>query len=147
MYLFCEHSTNGTSASLKGEQNFSIICDLNDSYKTISPKPFALCFRNVLSFMQKTLYLLQACEGYVFAYITGRFVVKKVQFVLGFGQSRRQSKSRKDCTFFGTARSSDELGTERIWSCYNKRWIMVLFRYPHAAVWNPSKDKIPEKIK
>jgi hypothetical protein len=50
MHSFCEHSINGTSASLKGERSFSMIRDLGDSYRMISPRSFALRFTNVLLF-------------------------------------------------------------------------------------------------
>jgi hypothetical protein len=48
MDSFCEQSTNGASAELKGERSFPMIRDLSDPYGMISLKLFALCFRIVL---------------------------------------------------------------------------------------------------
>jgi hypothetical protein len=56
-------------------------------------------------------------------------------------------KSRTDGTFFGTIRSSDKIHIARIWLCYNRRRAMVLFQNLHAAIWTPSRDVIPERIR
>jgi hypothetical protein len=77
MHSFCKHSTNNISASLKGERSFSMIRDLRDPSRMISPKSFALCFKNVFYFIQETLCTLQACECYVLAYIAWHFALKK----------------------------------------------------------------------
>jgi hypothetical protein len=136
-HSFCGQSTNGTSTSLKGEWSFLIIRDLGDPYRIISSKPFALCFRNVLLLCARDfvptsdLRRLHAC-----IYCT-MFSVKKVQFMLGSAHSRRQSKSLTCCSFFGTARSSDEPGTEWVRSCYNRRQIVVLFRISVCSSLSP----------
>jgi hypothetical protein len=134
MYSFCEHSINGTSVSLNKERSFSMICDLSDPSRMISPKSFALCFRNVLllyatDFVTTSeLRRLRAC-----IYCT-TFCCYKVQFTLDSAHSRQRSKDRTGFIFFGTARNSDEPGTEKVRSSYNRQRIVVYFEYPCAAV-------------
>jgi hypothetical protein len=52
---------------------------------------------------------------------------KKIQFTLDSAHYRQQSTNRTGCTFFATTRSSDKPRTERVWSCCNKRQVMILF--------------------
>jgi hypothetical protein len=146
IYSFCEYFTNGINVLLKGERNFLMIRDLGDSYRMISPKPFTLCFRNVLLFHARDfvstsdLRMLRAC-----VYCTTFF--KKVQFTLDSAHSRQQSKTKRaalSSQLFEVLTSQGQNKFDHVIT-NDKSWFY--FEYLHAVVWTSSRDEVRERIK
>jgi hypothetical protein len=113
MHSFYKQLTNEIKFSCKGNGAFrwSAIWAILSAYSCPSRSLDASgrsCY-----FMRETLCLLQTCDGYVLAYPARRFALNKDQFKMILHIPDR-NQNRMDCSFFGTARSSEEPGMEQI---------------------------------